>query len=85
MRWHSARHLDDLEDPEEIGRRAGERAVARLNPVKSKPGKMPVLFDPRVASTLLGHFVGAITGCVDRPQVELPAGQAGRRRSSRTG
>ena len=60
--WHSARHLTDLEDAEEIGRRAAERAVARLNPVSIKPGKMPVLFDPRVATTLLGHFVGAISG-----------------------
>ncbi|HXG81203.1 MAG TPA: TldD/PmbA family protein [Sphingomicrobium sp.] len=60
--WHSARHLEDLEAPEEIGRRAAERAVARLNPVSIKPGVMPVLFDPRVATTLLGHFIAAISG-----------------------
>jgi PmbA protein len=60
--WHSARHLADLEAPEEIGRRAAGRAVARLNPVSVKPGVMPVLFDPRVATTLLGHFVAAISG-----------------------
>jgi PmbA protein len=60
--WHSARHLADLEDTGGIGRRAGERAVKRLNPVRPKPGKYPVLFDPRVSSTLLGHFAGAISG-----------------------
>lgn len=60
--WHSARHLSDLEGTEEIGRRASERAVARLDPAKIKGGKMPILFDPRVATTLLGHFVGAISG-----------------------
>ena len=60
--WHSARHLADLEAPEEIGSRAAKRAVARLNPTRIKPGVMPVLFDPRVATTLLGHFVGAISG-----------------------
>jgi PmbA protein len=60
--WHSARHLSDLEPPEDIGRRAGERAAARLNPARVKPGPMAVLFDPRVATTLLGHFVGAISG-----------------------
>jgi PmbA protein len=60
--WHSARHLGDLEAPVEIGRRAGERAVARLNPSRPAPGKYPVLFDPRVAPTLLGHFAGAISG-----------------------
>lgn len=60
--WHSTRHLDDLERAEEIGLRAGERAVARLNPSRPKPGKYPVLFDPRVSSSLLGHFAGAISG-----------------------
>jgi PmbA protein len=60
--WHSAHHLDDLESAMEIGRRAGARAVARLNPTRPKPGKYAVLFDPRVSSTLLGHFAGAISG-----------------------
>jgi len=60
--WHSARHLEDLEGAAAIGRRAGERAVARLNPVRPKPGKYPVLFEPRAASSLLGHFSGAISG-----------------------
>ena len=60
--WHSARHEQDLESAAAIGRRAGERAVARLNPLRPKPGKYPVLFDPRVASSLLSHFAGAITG-----------------------
>ncbi|MCY7281446.1 MAG: TldD/PmbA family protein [Sphingomonas bacterium] len=60
--WHSARFAADLEDPAAIGRRAGERTVARLNPIKIAAGRMPVLFDPRVATTLLGHFISAITG-----------------------
>ena len=60
--WHSAHHLEDLESASEIGRRAGARAVARLNPVRPKPGKYAVLLDPRVSSTLLGHLCGAISG-----------------------
>ena len=60
--WHSARHLEDLDDAADIGRLAGERAVARLAATRPKPGKYPVLFDPRVSSTLLGHFSGAING-----------------------
>ena len=60
--WHSARHLEDLESAIDIGRRAGERAVARLNPSRPKPGKYPVIFDPRISSTLLGHFSSAING-----------------------
>jgi PmbA protein len=54
--------LSDLESAADIGYRAGTRAVARLNPTRPKPGKYPVLFDPRVSSTLIGHFAGAIGG-----------------------
>jgi len=60
--WHSARHLADLDGAEEIGRLAGARAVARLNPARVKSGRMPVLFDPRVSHTLLGHLAAAISG-----------------------
>ena len=60
--WHSARHRVDLEDAADIGARAATRAVARLNPVRIAPGRMTILFDPRVATTLLGHLVAAISG-----------------------
>jgi PmbA protein len=60
--WHSARHLEDLDPAAEIGRKAGTRAAARLGSTRPKPGKYPLLFDPRVSSTLLGHFAGAISG-----------------------
>jgi PmbA protein len=59
---HTVRHLADLEAASVIGREAGERAVKRLNPKRPKPGKYPVLFDPRVSNSLLGHFAGAISG-----------------------
>nr|WP_314442767.1 metallopeptidase TldD-related protein [uncultured Sphingomonas sp.] len=59
---HSSRFLADLDEAEEIGRKAGERTVARLNPVRPPSGACPVIFDPRVAPSLLGHFVAAITG-----------------------
>lgn len=58
----SARHASDLERPEAVGARAGERAVAKLNPRKVKSQAAPVVFDPRVANGLLGHFAGAISG-----------------------
>ena len=60
--WNAARHASDLDDPAAVGRCAGERAVARLAAVKIKPGPIPVLFEPRVAATLLGHFGPAIAG-----------------------
>src|SRR5690606_4840385 len=59
---HSSRHAATLEAPEAIGRLAGERAVARLNPEKIASGTMPVVFDRRVSSGMLGHLLGAIAG-----------------------
>ena len=59
---HFVRRRALLDDPAAIGRRAGERAVARVNPGRVASGAMPVVFDPRVGGSLLGHLVGAIGG-----------------------
>ena len=58
----TARRNADLESPEEVGRRAGERTIARLNPRRARSQAVPVVYEPRVASGLLGHFAGAISG-----------------------
>jgi PmbA protein len=60
--WSSTVHLADLDDPVAIGRRAGEQAVRRLNPTRPRTARIPVVFDPRVAGSLLGHLAGAING-----------------------
>ena len=60
--YHGATHLADLDDPAAIGHSAGERAVSRLNPSRPKTGKMPVVYDPRVAGSLVGHLSSAING-----------------------
>jgi PmbA protein len=60
--WHQARHLADLESPSAVGRRAGERTVARLNPSKAPTGPMPVVFSSRVSASIIGHLLGAIGG-----------------------
>ncbi|MGX7951470.1 TldD/PmbA family protein [Tsuneonella sp. HG249] len=57
----SARHLADLPSAEEVGRLAGERAVARLLPATVPSGPMPVVFDHRVASSLIGHLLSAMS------------------------
>lgn len=59
---HSTRFFEDLDAPEAIGRLAAERAVARLDPAKMPSGTMPVLFDPRVGGSLVGHLLTAIAG-----------------------
>jgi PmbA protein len=60
--FSSCVHMADLEDSASIGHSAGERAVSRLNPTRPKTADMPVIFDPRVAGSLLGHFSAAING-----------------------
>jgi PmbA protein len=60
--YHGTVHLADLDAPAPIGRSAGERAVARLNPTRPKTARLPVVYDPRVAGSLLGHLAGAING-----------------------
>ena len=77
--YHSARHLADLESAEEIGARAGRRAVDRLNPGKLASGPMPVVFDPRVGSSLLGHLAGAITGAAIARKTSFLLGKRGER------
>ncbi len=59
---HSTRHFEDLDSPEQVGLRAATRTLERLNPRKIKSTKAPVMFCPRVSSSLLGHFAGAIAG-----------------------
>ena len=59
---HASRHLKDLDDAEAVGLRAGQRAVARLNPGKVDSGVMPVIFDPRIGSSLVGHLIGGMVG-----------------------
>lgn len=58
----SALHASDLLSPETVGKGAAERTVARLNPKKVATQKVPVVFDPRVAGSLVGHLVGAANG-----------------------
>ena len=60
--YSSAVFEADLEAAETIGRRAGERAVARLNPRKADTAKIPVIFDNRVSGSLLRAFAGAVSG-----------------------
>ncbi|WP_376097690.1 TldD/PmbA family protein [Roseomonas sp. CCTCC AB2023176] len=60
--YSSTVHLADLDDPATIGRNAGERAVRRLNPTRPKTARLPVIYDPRVANSLLGHLSSAING-----------------------
>jgi PmbA protein len=52
----------DLPTPEAIGLLAAERTVARFGARKPPGGAFPVLFDERIAASLVGHILGAING-----------------------
>ncbi|MFN0194220.1 MAG: TldD/PmbA family protein [Aestuariivirga sp.] len=52
----------DLPPPEEIGTKAAERTLARHGAVKPPTGIFPVMFDERVASSLIGHLLSAVNG-----------------------
>jgi len=59
--WQAV-YLADLPDPASVGRVAGEKAIRRLNPVRAKTARIPVVLDPRVSGSILGHLIGAING-----------------------
>ncbi|MBS1302326.1 metallopeptidase TldD-related protein [Loktanella sp. SALINAS62] len=54
--------MADMRDPADIGRTAAERTVERIGARRPKTGHYPVLYDERVASSLIGHMVQAING-----------------------
>ena len=57
-----ATHRADLKTPSELGRNAGERTVRRLKPRKAESGRVPVVYEQRLAGGLLGHLASAISG-----------------------
>lgn len=61
--WHSvSRSWAGLESPEEVGRKAAARALRRLGARKIETCKTTVVFEPRVAKSLLGHIFEAVSG-----------------------
>ena len=61
--WYTSSRLPgELEAADVVGRIAGERSVRRLNAQKLTTRSAPVLFEASIASGLIGHFVGAVSG-----------------------
>ena len=76
--WYTmARNFAGLEDAESVGRKAAERAVRRLGAVKVDTQKVPVIFEPRVARSLLGNLFDAVEGRAIYRQASFLAGKLG--------
>ncbi len=60
--FSSTLHAADLDSAQAIGRRAGERAVKRLNPRKVATRRVPVVFDNRISGSLVGHLASSANG-----------------------
>lgn len=76
--WESsARRFDRLESPEAVGRKAAERALRRLNAVKVETQKVPVVFEPRTARSLLDNLFEAVHGMMIYRHESFLAGKLG--------
>jgi PmbA protein len=60
--WTGARKLSALDTPQEVGCRAAERVLRRLGARKIDSARVPVIFEPRTARTLLSHLFDAVSG-----------------------
>lgn len=77
--YSAAPHRADLMSPEVIGRSAGERAVRRVNPRKTTTHRVPVIYDSRAATSLVGHLSSAINGAAIARQTSFLSGKLGER------
>jgi PmbA protein len=78
----SARGFNGLEEPEHVGKIAAERALRRLKPVKVETQKVPVVFETRVARSLLGEIFEAVHGMSVYRQQSFLAGKLGQKVAS---
>ena len=53
-------HLDDIQSPEELGKKAAEQTIRKLSPKKIGSEKIVLIFDKRIAKGILSTFASAI-------------------------
>jgi PmbA protein len=81
--WYSlARGFSGLEPPEQVGRTAAQRALRRLNAVKVETQKVPVVFEPRAARSLLDNIFEAVHGMSVYRHESFLAGKLGEKVAS---
>jgi PmbA protein len=81
--WYtSSRSASRMEPAEEVGRRAAERALRRLNPRKVATQKAAIVFEPRTARSVLGDLFDAVCGSAIYRQASFLAGKLGEKIAS---
>lgn len=81
--WHSSsRRASGIESAEEVGRRAAERALRRLNARKVATQKAPVIFEPRTARALLDELSDTVNGGAIYRKASFLAGKLGEKVAS---
>jgi len=80
--WSAARSLDRLEPADQVGRTAARRALRRLNPVKVATQKVPVVFESKVAGSLLDSIFDAVHGMAIYRHESFLAGKLGEKIAS---
>lgn len=78
--WYSvSRSLKKLDSPEEVGRIAAQRTLRRLGARKVPTARVPVVFDPFVARSILGNLFEAASGDAIYRSASFLAGKLGQR------
>jgi PmbA protein len=81
--WYtSSRSAAQLEGAEDVGRRAAERALRRLNPRKVATQKASIVFEPRTARSVLGDLFDAVSGSAIYRQASFLTGKLGEKIAS---
>ena len=80
--FEQSRSAAALEHPDRVGRRAAERAIRRLKPRKVATQKVPVVFEPEAARTLLDHIFEAVNGDAVYRNASFLAGKLGEKVAS---
>jgi PmbA protein len=77
-----ARDFNGLEPADLVGRTAAERVLRRLGATKVETQKAPVVFEPRIARTLLGNLFDAVQGTAIYRHASFLAGKIGEKVAS---
>jgi PmbA protein len=75
--WSSARRLADIDSPESVGKEAARRTLRRLGARRVPTQRVPILFAPEVARSILGSVFEAATGDAIWRSASFLAGKLG--------